>query len=417
MKKQLLAIFLAISFFVTSLNAIEVSLEEKITGLYVAFFNRAADESGLNYWKAQGENAEANGNNVSNILKQLSKGFATHPTFTSAYSSMGTENFVNAIYVNSLGKNGDAEGVAYWSGLINSGKSRSDMVAEFIELSLTLDLTAENFPNLSQIDLDNAIARQSLIYNKVSVAVYFTNSLGSSTNVIDSANPENDSAYLASIKVLSEVTIDIVTVTAATGRILNLLNGGSTAIDLIINDWENIDSESLYETTLPRAGVNAGACTGCHGADWSKKALGKSLDVSQMTHYDIATALIGYKNGTYGGSMKGLMKGQVAKYSDADLEAFAQTIGQESGNASIQAPISTTSVNAGACTGCHGADWSKKALGKSLDVSQMTHYNIATALIGYKNGTYGGSMKGLMKGQVAKYSDADLEAFAQTIGK
>ncbi|MCF6340264.1 MAG: cytochrome C [Sulfurimonas sp.] len=85
---------------------------------------------------------------------------------------------------------------------------------------------------------------------------------------------------------------------------------------------------ALTATTALMAGVNAAACTGCHGADWSKKALGKGLDVSQMTHKEIADSLIGYKNGTYGRAMKGLMKGQVAKYSDADLEAFAQTIGK-----------------------------------------------------------------------------------------
>jgi cytochrome c len=74
-------------------------------------------------------------------------------------------------------------------------------------------------------------------------------------------------------------------------------------------------------------------------------------------------------------------------------------------------------VNGGACTGCHGTDWAKPALGKSKNVSAMTHAEIATALKGYKAGTYGGAQKGLMKGQVAKYSDADLDAFAQTIGK
>ena len=85
---------------------------------------------------------------------------------------------------------------------------------------------------------------------------------------------------------------------------------------------------AITATTALMAGVNAGACKGCHGQSFEKKALGKSKVVSAMTHADIATALKGYKAGTYGGPMKGLMKGQVAKYSDADLEAFAQTIGK-----------------------------------------------------------------------------------------
>ena len=85
---------------------------------------------------------------------------------------------------------------------------------------------------------------------------------------------------------------------------------------------------TLALVTAASAAVNGKACTSCHGADWSKKALGKSKDVSAMTHAEIAAALKGYKAGTYGGPMKGLMKGQVAKYSDADLDAFSATIGK-----------------------------------------------------------------------------------------
>ncbi len=76
------------------------------------------------------------------------------------------------------------------------------------------------------------------------------------------------------------------------------------------------------------AEVNGASCTACHGASFEKKALGKSKVVSDMTHAEIATALKGYKDGSYGGPMKGVMKGQVAKYSDAELDAYAQTIGK-----------------------------------------------------------------------------------------
>ena len=85
---------------------------------------------------------------------------------------------------------------------------------------------------------------------------------------------------------------------------------------------------TLALVTAASAAVNGQACAACHGADWSKHAMGKSKVVSEMSHADIATALKGYKAGTYGGPMKGVMKGQVARYSDADLEAFAQTIGK-----------------------------------------------------------------------------------------
>jgi len=69
------------------------------------------------------------------------------------------------------------------------------------------------------------------------------------------------------------------------------------------------------------AAVNLGACKGCHGANFEKHALGKSKIVKDLTKAEVSTALVGYKAGTYGGPMKGVMKGQVAKYSDADLKS------------------------------------------------------------------------------------------------
>ncbi len=67
-------------------------------------------------------------------------------------------------------------------------------------------------------------------------------------------------------------------------------------------------------------------CAACHGANGEKKALGKSLIVKDMSHDDIVASLKGYQDGTYGGAMKALMKGQVANLKDADIEAIADYI-------------------------------------------------------------------------------------------
>ena len=69
------------------------------------------------------------------------------------------------------------------------------------------------------------------------------------------------------------------------------------------------------------AAVNLGACKGCHGGNFEKMALGKSKVVSDMTKAEVSASLVGYKAGTYGGPMKGIMKGQVAKYSNDELKS------------------------------------------------------------------------------------------------
>ena len=80
----------------------------------------------------------------------------------------------------------------------------------------------------------------------------------------------------------------------------------------------------------------------------------------------------------------------------------------------------STAAMAGAfskCAGCHGPKGEKKALGKSKVIAHMSKDEIVKALHGYKDGSYGGAMKGLMKGQVASLSDADIKAIADQIGK
>jgi cytochrome c553 len=67
------------------------------------------------------------------------------------------------------------------------------------------------------------------------------------------------------------------------------------------------------------------------------------------------------------------------------------------------------------CISCHGASAEKKALGKSEIIKGWPAEKQIAALKGYKDGTYGGPMKALMKGQVANMSDADIEAVSKYI--
>ena len=67
-------------------------------------------------------------------------------------------------------------------------------------------------------------------------------------------------------------------------------------------------------------------CSACHGQHAEKKALGKSKVINTFTSEQIVTALHGYKDGTYGGAMKGLMKGQVSNLSDKEIDSLGKYI-------------------------------------------------------------------------------------------
>lgn len=86
--------------------------------------------------------------------------------------------------------------------------------------------------------------------------------------------------------------------------------------------------EAVKEAAAPKIDGAAlySKCAGCHGASAEKVALGKSKVIKGWDATTIADSLKGYKAGTYGGAMKGIMKGQVASMSDAEIDALSAHI-------------------------------------------------------------------------------------------
>lgn len=81
--------------------------------------------------------------------------------------------------------------------------------------------------------------------------------------------------------------------------------------------------------------------------------------------------------------------------------------------AATAASLSAASI--AVCASCHGASFEKAALGKSQIVKGWDEAKISAALHGYKDGSYGGAMKGVMLGQVKNLSDADIADISKQI--
>lgn len=64
------------------------------------------------------------------------------------------------------------------------------------------------------------------------------------------------------------------------------------------------------------------------------------------------------------------------------------------------------------CSGCHGSDGGKKALGKSKIIKGWDKMKIENALNGYKNKTYGSYSKKIMQNQVKRLSQKDIKELA-----
>lgn len=80
--------------------------------------------------------------------------------------------------------------------------------------------------------------------------------------------------------------------------------------------------------TLTQAFANPlyNSCKGCHGMKGEKVAMGKSKVISSMKSEEIVKALTGYKDGTYGGALKTMMKGQAMRLTAKDIKTLSEYI-------------------------------------------------------------------------------------------
>lgn len=97
-----------------------------VARLYHGALDRAPDTGGLAYWTGQLKSG-------AQTLQQEAAGFVNSTEFQAHYGALNNSQFVNQLYLNVLDRPGDSGGLAYWTGLLNSGTSRADVTLGFTE--------------------------------------------------------------------------------------------------------------------------------------------------------------------------------------------------------------------------------------------------------------------------------------------
>ena len=97
--------------------------------IYKAAFNRAPDASGMGYWLAQKDAG-------SNIVTNIAQGFVNSAEFTAKYGTNPTNaTYIDKLYQNVLGRNGDSGGITYWNQELDAGRiSKAAALAAFATL-------------------------------------------------------------------------------------------------------------------------------------------------------------------------------------------------------------------------------------------------------------------------------------------
>lgn len=107
---------------------VEGDLADEVYRFYTASLDRRPDEDGFRFWVG-----EANEGSVT--LEDLAGFFIDSPEFSSLFGEgLSDTEFVTALYETVLDRAPDAAGLAFWTGVFESGEqSREDMLAFFVE--------------------------------------------------------------------------------------------------------------------------------------------------------------------------------------------------------------------------------------------------------------------------------------------
>ena len=172
---------------------------QRISELYVAFFNRTPDADGLAYWIGQKVAGQS--------INQISESFynvgasSTFSALTGFSTSMTNADFLNVFYKNVLGRpeGADAGGLTYWNAKLADGSStRSSLANDILDSAHTFKGNA-TWGWVADL-LDNKIA----VANTIAVdwgLTYNTDAYARSVAIAAAITPTNTAVALALVGV------------------------------------------------------------------------------------------------------------------------------------------------------------------------------------------------------------------------
>jgi hypothetical protein len=135
---------------------------ENFIELYIAYFNRAPDAVGLNFWGT----AFANGTS----LAESAALYVTQDETIAAYpSDLSNSELVETIYENVLGRIPDQDGFDFWVNALDSGGIGRDIAILGILDGAKADPPADATPDF----IDQQLADRAYLANKTDIGAYF----------------------------------------------------------------------------------------------------------------------------------------------------------------------------------------------------------------------------------------------------
>lgn len=260
--------------------AITVEMRTQVSELYVALFGRAPDGEGLGFWVGELDSGKSL-TDVANTMYATAPARAYYPAF------LTNGEIIESFYQNVLGRAADAEGLAFWTAKLNAaGATPGSVINEMITVvakSNPADLSAEG------------VVSQNLFNNKVAVAQWYgeqNGTIAGATAIL--AGVTDDAATVEAAKAGGVVTsgetftltksVQVTEGTSGNDTIIAGDDGGTASLNAgdVINGGAGTDTLKIFNSAAVTNGANftTASISGVENVEFTSAATTQALDVS-----------------------------------------------------------------------------------------------------------------------------------------
>jgi hypothetical protein len=168
--------------------AITTEMRTSVLELYTAYFNRAADTAGVDYWLNE---MDVNGWTINNVAQS----FAQQTEYTAIYDGLTNAQIVAQVYTNVLGRAAEAAGATYWEGELDNGVIAVNQFIQAVVAAATevVDGVAKYPTDKAVVDNKSAVSQYAYDNNNASTTVSLS-AVTDDTATVDTAKADVDAA-------------------------------------------------------------------------------------------------------------------------------------------------------------------------------------------------------------------------------
>ena len=190
--------------------------------LYIAYFSRPGDPSGINYWLSHASGLQT--------FNQISDELSRQDEYIKSIDNKSLEFQINKLYVNLFARKADFNGLNYWMEMLNN---------QDFKISYLVCKLISNDNKLYPIEKDQDKKDMNVLENKIFAAEMFTRQISKSISLINLYQPDSISPWRSGNSLIRA------------SNFLSNVNFNKVTIDDVTRTIDSLSDESIQVLTKP----------------------------------------------------------------------------------------------------------------------------------------------------------------------